>query len=109
MTARNQKFWLIELLAYWEGEICTRHLCEFFRISRQQASKYLKDYQQHYPGSLRYNRSHKRYTLDNHFTSTTISKDVNEYLNWMTGIRANRPAAGTNRQMTGWSRSRGCR
>jgi len=90
MDTGKQQFWLIELLAWWEGEVCTRHLCEFFQISRQQASKYLKSYQERHPGHLRYSQSHKRYVPDLGFAPTRISRDVNEYLNWLTGIRANR-------------------
>lgn len=92
MDTSNRQYWLIELLAWWEGEVCTRHLCEFFQISRQQASKYLKSYQERHPGHLRYSQSHKRYVPDQGFAPTRISRDVNEYLNWLTGTRSLPPS-----------------
>jgi len=92
MDTSNQQFWLIDLLVYWEGEVCSRHLCEFFQVSRQQASKYLQAYQDQYPGQLRYSTSLKRFVPDSAFVPSHISGDVNEYLNQVTGIRSLMPS-----------------
>ncbi|MDO6459077.1 WYL domain-containing protein [Granulosicoccaceae sp. 1_MG-2023] len=92
MKTNNQHYWLIELLTYWEGEVCTRHLREFFGLSRQQASKHLQSYLTNYPDHLDYDPSLKRYVPGPAFTATHISCDVNEYLNWLTGIRSLMPS-----------------
>lgn len=92
METGKPQYWLIELLAWWEGEVCTRHLSEFFQISRQQASKHLHAYQVQHPDQLHYQPSRKRYVPDDSFTPEHISGDVNEYLNWATGIRSLLPS-----------------
>lgn len=82
------RFWIIELIAYWEGEVSTRHLSEYLHLSRQQASKYFGDYRKQNPQNLTYCSSRKRFTPTEGFTPTCISGSVNEYLEWMTGRQA---------------------
>ncbi|MBL4599291.1 MAG: WYL domain-containing protein [Rhizobiaceae bacterium] len=38
------RFRLIEIIAQWEGRLTTKHLCEAFRIGRQQASRDINKY-----------------------------------------------------------------
>lgn len=81
----DSQFWLIELLAWWEGKVNTLPLCEYFAVSRQAASRYLKHYNLEQPGSFTYNNRLKTYLPTQQFRPTRISKDVSEYLNWVTG------------------------
>jgi len=37
-----QRYWMLELLAYWEGQINTKPLMRAFDISRQSASVVVK-------------------------------------------------------------------
>jgi len=83
----DHRFWLIELMAYWEGEISTRHLQHFFQLSRQQASKYLVRYRRQHPGKLEYCPRLKRFVPTPEFIPEHITGNVNEYLDWMTGRR----------------------
>lgn len=49
---QRRRFWLIELIAYWEGRITTTHLREFFGISRQYASNEINRYREAHPQNL---------------------------------------------------------
>ncbi|AMX01707.1 WYL domain-containing protein [Microbulbifer thermotolerans] len=86
---QQRRFWLIELIAYWEGRLNTRHLREFFGVTRQCASKDINDYRDICPGNLRdYCPREKGYTPSPDFQRHYISADVAEYLNWMAGLSA---------------------
>lgn len=84
----HRRYWLIELISYWEGRLTTGHLRQFFGISRQQASKDIKQYQQEHTGNLEYCPSRKGYLPTEYFNPAHISADVAGYLNWMTGQSA---------------------
>ncbi|WP_341501788.1 WYL domain-containing protein [Gallaecimonas sp. GXIMD4217] len=84
-TTPQRRLWLIELIAYWEGQINASHLVHFFGISRQQASKDIGEYRRLYPGHLHYCDSAKAHLVTGGFRCRQISGDVAEYLNWMTG------------------------
>ncbi len=84
----ERRYWLIELIAYWEGRATTTHLCQFFGIGRQQASKDIGSYKQAFPHNLRYDARTKGYVPTKEFQRHHISGDVTEYLSWMTGMRA---------------------
>jgi len=84
---QQRRFWLIELIAYWEGRLTTTHLREFFGISRQQASADIRRYRETHPGNLPdYQHSDKAYLPSPEFERRYISADVAEYLNWMAGL-----------------------
>lgn len=86
---QQRRFWLIELIAYWEGRLTTTHLREFFGISRQQASADIRRYRETHPGNLLdYQHSDKAYLPSPEFERRYISADVAEYLNWMAGLSA---------------------
>ncbi|OIN06639.1 WYL domain-containing protein [Oceanisphaera psychrotolerans] len=87
-TEPGRRFWLIELIANWEGRISCRHLQQFFQLGRQQASKDINQYLRHYPDNLYYSASAKGYLPTRQFAPAFISGDVAEYLNWMTGQSA---------------------
>ncbi len=90
LSSEQMRFWLIELIAWWEGGVNTRHLTRYFNISRQQASKDFKTYQGTLaPSNLTYNNSQKVYQPSASFIRLFISGDVVEYLNWATGITSN--------------------
>ncbi|MDV2857829.1 WYL domain-containing protein [Oceanimonas sp. CAM02] len=84
----HRRYWLIELISYWEGRLTTGHLRQFFGISRQQASKDINQYQQDHTSNLEYCPSRKGYLPGKHFNPAHISADVAEYLNWVTGQSA---------------------
>ena len=80
-----RRFWLIELLANWEGRISGGHLQHYFKLGRQQASKVIKQYQAAYPDRILYCASAKSYLPTADFTAEFIGNDVAEYLNWISG------------------------
>ncbi|WP_207061639.1 WYL domain-containing protein [Motiliproteus sp. SC1-56] len=81
----NDKYWLIELILYWEGRLSTTHLTEFFGISRQQASKDINRYKREHPGCFVYQPRIKRYVPTDGFCPRYLRGDVSEYLDWMAG------------------------
>lgn len=80
---KDVHFHFIELLAYWQGAINSTHLIQHFKISRKQASDYLRAYQIHYHKNLLYDQSAKGFLPTNNFEITSISGDVAEYLDWL--------------------------
>lgn len=86
---QQRRFWLIELVAYWEGRLTTTHLREFFGISRQHASNEIGRYREAHPQNLLdYRHSDRAYLPSPDFLRHYISADVAEYLNWMAGLSA---------------------
>lgn len=86
MRERDERFyWLIELLAYWEGRIQPMQLARLCHISRQQASKKLNKYNQQNSKSLTYCSSHKSYQPTEDFSPQIITREAGEYLSWVTG------------------------
>ncbi len=81
------QYWVIELLAFWEGEVSTPQLIEHLRISRQQASKYLNEYKLAHPANLTYCNKRKRYLPTPHFQAGYICGEAHEYLEWIAGYR----------------------
>ncbi|MCR6650193.1 MAG: WYL domain-containing protein [Cellvibrionaceae bacterium] len=79
----NKRFWLIELLAYWEGRVNTTSLIHHFGLSRQQSSADLNAYSAQAPTNLTYDASTKAYLPKADFQRHFISDDVGEYLGWM--------------------------
>lgn len=84
----ERRYWLIELIAYWEGRVATTHLCQFFGIGRQQASKDIGSYKEAFPRNLHYDAHSKGYVPTADFQRRHINGDVTEFLSWMTGMRA---------------------
>ncbi|WP_427981179.1 WYL domain-containing protein, partial [Agarivorans sp.] len=79
----ENRCYFIELLAYWEGKVTTRHLREQFGISRQQASKDLKHYNQQILTPLIYHSSLKGFIPPCDYSPQFISKEAEQYLTWL--------------------------
>ena len=80
----QQRLWLIELLAWWEGRVNASDLSSVFHLTRQSASKSINQYLSHNPDSLVYNSHLKAYQPTDHFIPSIITDDVTEYLEWST-------------------------
>jgi predicted DNA-binding transcriptional regulator YafY len=69
---------LLEATVFWSGEVSTNTLIQHFGISRVQASKDLTLYQTLcqtlYPGNIRYDKSLKRYVIDETFMAGSAAK-----------------------------------
>ena len=85
--AETKYFWLIELLAFWQGKVNSKDLIDAFGISATQAKKYLSAYNSLYPLQLTYNTSLKAHQPKESFSTNIISTDVAEYLDWLNGYR----------------------
>lgn len=83
----EERWWLLELLAWWEGGVNTRHLTQVFGIGRQQASKDLNAYVQAFPDQLIYDSRLKCYIPTPEFSPQYINGDVDQYLNHMHGFQ----------------------
>lgn len=79
----NSRFWFIELRAYWQGLVNSRHITEYFHVSRTQAQIYIAAYQSEHPNNLVYNKSLKGFCATNLFSPFYINGDANEYLEWL--------------------------
>lgn len=81
---QRQRLCLIEVLALWEGELSTKHLCLFFGIQRQQASRDIKTYMTIVaPENLTYDPSIKRYVASSEFSPKLINEDVSLYVDYL--------------------------
>lgn len=78
-TLEKQRFWLVELLAWWEGRVNTSDLVREFQISRQSASKSINLYLTLQSDSLTYNTHQKVYQPTEAFTPLAAFE---VYLNW---------------------------
>lgn len=81
----EQHRWLIELLAYWEGQLRPAQLMEYWQCSRQHASSLLKQYITEFPLALSYDSENKTYRTTECFVPRMISCRANEYLDWLIG------------------------
>ncbi len=75
------RYKIIEIIALWEGRLTTNHLCNYFGIGRQQASKdiniYIKDIA---PTNLLYDNSLKGYKPTLSFKPKFTTGAIDEYL-----------------------------
>jgi predicted DNA-binding transcriptional regulator YafY len=75
------RFRLIEIVALWEGALSTNHLCHYFGIKRQQASKDINMYLNEIaPNNLKYDSSVKRYQPTVNFKPVFTQGVADEYL-----------------------------
>jgi hypothetical protein len=77
------RYWFLELHAYWLGLVNSRHVTEYFQVSRTQAQKYIASYQKIHPHNLIYNKSSKGFCATSRFAPQYISGNANEYLEWL--------------------------
>lgn len=82
MSVSNNSYWLIELLAYWEGKIKPAQLARYWQCSRQNASKKLRDYNNSY-SNLNYSTSDKSYFPNEEFKPQYLNGQASEYLHWV--------------------------
>jgi predicted DNA-binding transcriptional regulator YafY len=76
------RYRLIEIIAYWEGRLTTKHLCNTFKIGRQQASKDINHYKNELaPNNLEYDNQLKGYRPSEGFNPLFTSGMPDEYLN----------------------------
>ena len=76
------RYRLIEIIAYWEGRLTTNHLCDTFKIGRQQASKDINHYKNELaPNNLEYDNQLKGYRPGEGFKPLFTSGTPDEYLN----------------------------
>lgn len=77
----TQRLKALELIALWEGRLVTNHLCDWYGISRQQASADIKHYlAEHNPDALSYNATLKGYEPASSFRPVLSSGHINDYL-----------------------------
>lgn len=81
-SAAQQRFQLIELLAYWEGRVNAKDLENYFNQSRQQSSSDINNYKQSAPDNLNYDLSQKAYLPTLAFVPKYITASPDEYLHW---------------------------
>ncbi len=75
------RYKLIEIIVLWEGRLTTNHLCQYFGIGRQQASKDINYYlKQIAPSNLFYDSSLKGYIPGVTFKPKFTFGTVDEYL-----------------------------
>lgn len=78
-----QRYWMLELIAFWEGQINTKPLMSALGITRQSVSQLLKQYQTDFPNSLDYDAKRKAYQITDHFKPHYIDQTVDEYFDWL--------------------------
>ena len=77
----TQRLKALELIALWEGRLVTNRLCDWYGISRQQASADIKLYlSQFNPDALRYNATLRGYEPAPDFRPALSSGHINDYL-----------------------------
>jgi WYL domain len=77
-----QRYWMLELLAYWEGKVNTKPLIQAFDLSRQSASAIINKYLASNENTLVYDVTQKAYLVTEAFNPKFINKTVDEYLDW---------------------------
>ena len=78
----TQRYWMLELLAYWEGKVNTKPLIQAFDLSRQSASAIINKYLASNENTLVYDVTQKAYLVTEAFNPKFINKTVDEYLDW---------------------------
>ena len=77
---QRQRLTLLEATVFWSGEVSTASLTQHFGISRVQASKDFTLYQTLCPDNIRYDKSLKRYVLDDAFKASFMVGSAGEFL-----------------------------
>ena len=76
------RYQLIEIIAYWEGRLTTRHLCNGFALGRQQASRLINAYMDDIaPANKIYDQTLRGFKPTDNFRPKVTTGHVNEYLN----------------------------
>lgn len=80
----TQRYWVLELIAFWEGQVNTKTLVKAFDISRQSASGIINKYLEAHANALAYLPARKAYQVTPSFRPNYIDKTVDEYFDWLT-------------------------
>lgn len=84
------RYKIIEIVALWEGRLTTNHLCNYFGIGRQQASKDINKYTKDIaPDNLVYDSSLKGYKPTVSFKAKFTEGAVDEYLTLLSSLGGN--------------------
>lgn len=78
-----QRYWMIELLAFWEGQINTTPLIKSLGLTRQSISPLFKRYQDATGNDFVYDAKRKAYQITDHFKPHYIDQTVDEYFAWL--------------------------
>ncbi|NLQ18783.1 WYL domain-containing protein [Marinomonas sp. M1K-6] len=78
-----QRYWMIELLAFWEGQINTKPLMKSFGLTRQSVSPLFKQYQEATGNDFVYDNKRKAYQITDQFKPHYIDQTVDEYFDWL--------------------------
>ena len=78
----QQRYYFIELMAWWEGGINAPKIEQQFSQSRQQSSSDINQYKKLAPDNLRYDASQKTYLPTQQFKPLYISDSADDYLFW---------------------------
>jgi hypothetical protein len=83
-----QRLEFIDFSFYWEGSINRSNIMSRFRVSGQQASNDLTEYQNLAPTNLRYDLRTKRYEATETFECRLIKPDADRYLGQLNALTA---------------------
>ncbi|TYL47164.1 WYL domain-containing protein [Marinomonas sp. IMCC 4694] len=78
-----QRYWMLELIAFWEGQINTKPLMAALGLTRQSVSHLLTQYQHEFPNALTYDTTRKAYQVTDDFVPYYIDQTVDEYFAWL--------------------------
>ncbi|MEL0636476.1 WYL domain-containing protein [Marinomonas sp. TI.3.20] len=78
-----QRYWMLELIAFWEGQINTKPLMNALGLTRQSVSHLLKQYQEAFPQALVYDTTLKSYQITEDFVPHYIDQTLDEYFSWL--------------------------
>jgi hypothetical protein len=74
---------MLELIAFWEGQVNTKPLMNALGLTRQSVSGVIKSYLDKYPDTLVYDTGQKSYQITNKFTPHVINQTLDEYFDWL--------------------------
>lgn len=77
------RYWMLELIAFWEGQINSKPLMKALDLTRQSVSQLLKQYQEDFPNVLLYDTTRKAYQITDEFVPHYIDQTVDEYFAWL--------------------------
>ncbi|MEP3350908.1 MAG: WYL domain-containing protein [Marinomonas sp.] len=78
-----QRYWMLELIAFWEGQVNTRPLMSALGLTRQSVSTAIKSYLDQFPNALVYDSGQKSYQVTQHFSPHIINQTLDEYFDWL--------------------------
>lgn len=76
----KERFYYIECIAWWEGQVNATHLVRHFNLSRDSAAAILKRYDKLYPNNFIYDPSAKARVLSKEFKAATDVGNFDRYL-----------------------------